>query len=138
MAEHRHLACDYTANWLTIKASNATIFEKRSTENSSPTLSRRGVRRRMWILSDVRHSVPQELISSKSLKVRKNAVATNTTVPQQFFKKFECAEPVYVKYCHDEVKAFEDCLRIRAQSKREVTMEEAEAVDKNERIKADR
>ena len=43
-----------------------------------------------------------------------------------------------MKYCHDEVKAFEDCLRIRAQSKREVTMEEAEAVDKNERIKADR
>ncbi|EFO99083.1 hypothetical protein GCK72_007996 [Caenorhabditis remanei] len=117
LAEHPHLACDYTANWLTIEALNAAIFEQ---EEKMKTMAEQCI-------------IIQYLLElSKSL----NAVATNITVQKQFFKKFECAEPVYMKHYHDEVKAFEDRLKIRAQTKREAAMEEAEAVEKEERIKA--
>ncbi|CCD63937.1 putative Hsp90 co-chaperone cdc37 [Caenorhabditis elegans] len=117
LAEHPHMASEYTANWLTIEALNAAIDFN---EEKMKTMAEQCI-------------IIQYLLElSKSL----NAVATNTTVQKQFFKKFEAAEPVYMKHYQDEVKAFEDRLRTRAQTKRDAAMEEAEAEEKAERMKS--
>uniref|UniRef100_A0A1I7TG90 Hsp90 chaperone protein kinase-targeting subunit n=1 Tax=Caenorhabditis tropicalis TaxID=1561998 RepID=A0A1I7TG90_9PELO len=117
LLEHPHMASEYTANWLTIEALNAAIFENEE---------------KMKILAQQCIIIQYLLELSKSL----NAVATNAIVQKQFFKKFESAEPVYMQHYHDEVKAFEDRLRIRAETKRQAAMEEAEAEEKEQRIKA--
>lgn len=117
LIEHPHLASEYTANWLTIEALNAAIEENES---------------RMKACAEQCIIIQYLLELSKSL----NAVATNCTVQKQFFKKFDSAEPVYMKHYHDEVKAFEERLRTRAETKRQAALEECEAEEKEERIKA--
>uniref|UniRef100_H2WK02 Hsp90 chaperone protein kinase-targeting subunit n=1 Tax=Caenorhabditis japonica TaxID=281687 RepID=H2WK02_CAEJA len=117
LAEHPHMASEYTANWLTIEALNAAI---EMNEEKMSTMAEQCI-------------IIQYLIElAKSL----NAVATNVTVQRQFFKKFQNAEPVYLGQYHEEVKAFENRLRTRAETKRAAAMQEAEADEKEERIKA--
>ncbi|PIC49670.1 hypothetical protein B9Z55_008202 [Caenorhabditis nigoni] len=117
LAEHPHMASDYSANWLTIEALNAAIVED---EPKMKTMAEQCI-------------IIQYLIElSKSL----NAVPTNTSIQKQFFKKFEAADPSYMKHYHDEVKAFEDRLRTRAQTKREAAMEEVENEERAKRIEA--
>lgn len=117
LAEHPHMASEYTANWLTIEALNAAIEENEES---------------MSIMAEQCIIIQYLLELSKSL----NATATNITVQKQFFKKFALAEPVYLGQYHEEVKAFENRLRTRAQTKKEAAIAEAEAEEKEARIKA--
>ncbi|CAL2035021.1 unnamed protein product [Caenorhabditis brenneri] len=117
LIEHPHLASEYTANWLTIEALNAAIEENED---------------RMKIAAEQCIIIQYLLELSKSL----NADPSNCTIQKQFFKKFDAAEPVYMQHFHDELKAFENRLRTRAETKRRAAMEEVEAEEKEKRIKA--
>ncbi|CAI2347199.1 unnamed protein product [Caenorhabditis sp. 36 PRJEB53466] len=117
LAENPHMACEYTANWLTIEALNAAIEEDEQ---------------KMKVMAEQCIIIQYLIELSKSL----NATATNATIQRQFFKKFQAAEPVYLGQYHEEVKAFENRLRTRAQTKRELAMADAEADEREQRIKA--
>lgn len=115
--EHPRLASEYSANYLTIECLNLAIDEK---DEDMCTMARQCI-------------VMQYLLElAKSL----NAIATNTNVIKNFFKKFQIADPSYLKMYEEEVTAFQDRLRRRAKEKRETAVAEYEAEEKAKRIAA--
>uniref|UniRef100_A0A914ZYM4 Hsp90 chaperone protein kinase-targeting subunit n=1 Tax=Parascaris univalens TaxID=6257 RepID=A0A914ZYM4_PARUN len=69
---------------------------------------------------------------SKTLR----ALATNTNVIRNFFRKFRCADPSYMVMFREEVEAFKDRLRKRGKDKRDAAVAEQEADEKAKRIAA--
>ncbi|VDN18657.1 unnamed protein product [Gongylonema pulchrum] len=65
-----------------------------------------------------------------------HALATNTNVIKNFFKKFRAADPSYLKVFRQEVDAFCDRLRKRGKDKRDAAIAEYEAEEKAKRIAA--
>jgi cell division cycle protein 37 len=113
--ENPRLASEYAANWLTIECLNLAIDGK--TEDMC-NMARQCI-------------VLQYLLElSKSL----NADATNTNVIKNFFKKFQAADPSYMKMYEDEVVQFQERLRRRAKEKRDQAIAEYESEEKAKRI----
>ncbi|CAI5442278.1 unnamed protein product [Caenorhabditis angaria] len=115
LAEHPHLACEYSANYLTIECLNLAI-DRREEE--------------MCLLSE------QCIVMQYLLELSKNLRAdpTNTNMQKSFFKKFAAADPSYMKTFQEEVTAFQDRLRTRANEKREAAAAEYEAEERQKRI----
>ncbi|PAV60763.1 hypothetical protein WR25_25428 [Diploscapter pachys] len=115
LLEHPHLCSEYTANYLTIEALNLAIDNKDD---------------EMCCMAEQCVIVQYLLELAKSL----SAVATNTNVIKNFFKKFAAADPSYMKMFKDEVASFQDRLRRRAKEKRDAAIAEYEAEEKEKRI----
>ncbi|CAB3404827.1 unnamed protein product [Caenorhabditis bovis] len=115
LLEHPHLACEFAANYLTIECLNLAI-DKKDEE--------------MGIMAQQCIILQYILELSKNLK----AVSTNTNLLRSFFKKFAAADPMYMKTFQEEVAAFQERLRIRAQEKREAAAAEYEAEERAKRI----
>ncbi|KAI1727800.1 cdc37 hsp90 binding domain-containing protein [Ditylenchus destructor] len=115
LLEHPHISSEYATNYLTIEALNLAIEEKHAKMNK---------------MAENCITLQYLLELAKSL----NAVATNTNVIKNFFKKIRQADVSYMKMYHDEVDAFKERLRKRAQEKREAAMTEAEAEAKAKRV----
>ncbi|KHN88711.1 putative Hsp90 co-chaperone cdc37 [Toxocara canis] len=117
LLEHPHIASEFAANFLTIEALNMAIEMK---EDEMSNYAEQCI-------------IVQYLLElSKSL----HALATNTNVIKNFFKKFRSADPEYLKSYRAEVEAFKDRLRKRAKDKRDAAIEEYEAEEKAKRIAA--
>lgn len=117
LLEHPHLASDFTASWLTIQALNfAMEFEDQ----------------KMCIMAEQCIIIQYLLELSKTL----HALATNTNVIKNFFKKFRAADPSYSQMFRQEVEAFCDRLRKRGKDKRDAAIAEYEAEEKAKRIAA--
>ncbi|VDK64293.1 unnamed protein product [Onchocerca ochengi] len=117
LLEHPHLASEFTASWLTIQAlSLAMEFEDK----------------KMCIMAEQCIIIQYLLELSKTL----HALATNTNVIKNFFKKFRAADPSYAKMFRQEVDAFCDRLRKRGKDKRDAAIAEYEAEEKAKRIAA--
>ncbi|MCP9262325.1 Hsp90 co-chaperone Cdc37 [Dirofilaria immitis] len=115
LLEHPHLASDFTASWLTIQALNSAMeFEDK----------------KMCIMAEQCIIIQYLLELSKTL----HALATNTNVIKNFFKKFRAADPSYAKMFRQEVDAFCDRLRKRGKDKRDAAIAEYEAEEKAKRI----
>jgi len=115
LLEQPHLASEYASNWLTIEALNMGIEEKYD---------------EMDVLAENCITVQYLLELSKSL----HALATNTNVIANFFKKIRLADPSYMKMYFDEVDAFKGRLRKRAKDKRDAAINEYEAEERAKRI----
>uniref|UniRef100_A0A915AJ20 Hsp90 chaperone protein kinase-targeting subunit n=3 Tax=Parascaris univalens TaxID=6257 RepID=A0A915AJ20_PARUN len=117
LLEHPHLASEFAANFLTVEALNLAI-EMKDDEMSS--------------------YAEQCIIIQYLLELSKNlhALATNTDVIKNFFRKFRSADPSYMKLYQSEVEAFKDRLRKRGKDKRDAAIEEYEAEEKAKRIAA--
>lgn len=63
-----------------------------------------------------------------------HAIATNTTVIRNFFKKIRQADPGYMKMYRSEVDAFRERLCKRAREKRQAAVDDMEALAKQKRI----
>ncbi|VDN05383.1 unnamed protein product [Thelazia callipaeda] len=117
LLEYPHLASDFTASWLTIQALNLAMeFEDKV----------------MRVMAEQCILIQYLLELSKSL----HALATNTNVIKNFFKKFRAADPTYAKMFHQEVDSFCDRLRKRGRDKRDAAIAEYEAEEKAKRIAA--
>uniref|UniRef100_A0A0R3RQX0 Hsp90 chaperone protein kinase-targeting subunit n=1 Tax=Elaeophora elaphi TaxID=1147741 RepID=A0A0R3RQX0_9BILA len=117
LLEHPHLASDFTASWLTIQALNLAMeFEDK----------------KMCVMAEQCIVIQYLLELSKNL----HALATNTNVIKNFFKKFRAADPSYTKMFRQEVDAFCDRLRKRGKDKRDAAIAEYEAEEKAKRIAA--
>lgn len=117
MLEHPQLASEYATNWMTIEALNYAIEED---EEKMDRLAHNCI-------------VIQYLLElAKSL----NALATNTNVIKNFFKKITAAEHMYMKMYQEEVESFKERLRKRAKDKREAAIDELEVQEKAKRIAA--
>jgi cell division cycle protein 37 len=117
LLDHPHLASDYASSYITIEALNLAIEEKYD---------------EMEKYASNCITLQYLLELAKSL----NALATNTNVIKNFFKKIAAADAAYMKMYHDEVAAFRDRLRKRAKDKREAALDEYEAEEKQKRIAA--
>ncbi|CAJ0573490.1 unnamed protein product, partial [Mesorhabditis spiculigera] len=113
--ENPRLSSEYAANWLTIECLNLAI-DNRDGEMSN-------MARQCIILQYL-------LELAKSL----NAEPTNTNIIKNFFKKFQSADPTYMKMYEDEVTQFQDRLRRRAKDKRDQAIAEYESDEKAKRI----
>jgi len=117
LLDNPHIASDFTASWLTIEALNHAIDEEESI---------------MAVMAEQCIIIQYLLELSKTL----NAIATNTNMIKNFFKKFRAADPTYMKAFHEEVEGFKDRLRKRAKDKRDTAIAEYEAAEKQKRIAA--
>ncbi|KAH7706973.1 Hsp90 co-chaperone Cdc37 [Aphelenchoides avenae] len=115
LLEHPHLASDYAASYITIEALNLAIEYK---EDEMAKYAANCI------------TLQYLLELAKTL----NALATNTNVIKNFFKKIKAADAAYMKMYYDEVEAFKDRLRKRAQTKREEALQEYEADEKAKRV----
>uniref|UniRef100_A0A914HV96 Hsp90 chaperone protein kinase-targeting subunit n=1 Tax=Globodera rostochiensis TaxID=31243 RepID=A0A914HV96_GLORO len=115
LLEHPHLASEYATNFLTIEALNHAIDEEEI---------------KMSRVAENCIMIQYELELAKSL----NALATNTNMIRNFFKKFRAADEMYMKLFSDEVDAFKDRLRKRARDKREAMINEVQAEEKEKRV----
>lgn len=115
LLEHPHISSDYATNFLTIEALNLAIGRKYTT---------------MDRVAENCITLQYLLELAKTL----NALSTNVNVIKNFFKKIRQADPSYMKMYHDEVEAFRDRLRKRAQEKREAAVDELDAEAKAKRI----
>lgn len=117
LLEHPHLASDFSASFLTIEALNLAVQLKDE---------------EMGIVAEQCIIIQYLLELSSTL----HALATNTNVIRNFFKKFRCADPSYMVMFREEVEAFKDRLRKRGKDKRDAAVAEQEADEKAKRIAA--
>ncbi|VDO14779.1 unnamed protein product, partial [Brugia timori] len=117
LLEYPHLASDFTASWLTIQALNLAMEFKD---------------KEMCVMAEQCIIIQYLLELSKTL----HALATNTNVIKNFFKKFRAADPSYAKMFRQEVDAFCDRLRKRGKDKRDAAIAEYETEEKAKRIAA--
>ncbi|KAL3077252.1 hypothetical protein niasHS_013241 [Heterodera schachtii] len=115
LLEHPQLASEYATNFLTVEALNYAIDANEIN---------------MGRIAENCIMIQYELELAKSL----HAMATNTNVIKNFFKKIRIAEQSYMKMFTDEVEAFKDRLRKRARDKREAMLSETEAEEKKKRV----
>lgn len=117
LVEHPHLASDFTASFLTIEALNLAMEFKDE---------------EMCVMAEQCIIIQYLLELSKTL----HALATNTNVIKNFFKKFRNADPSYIAMFRKEVDDFRDRLRKRGKDKRDAAIAEYEAEEKAKRIAA--
>ncbi|KAK0409523.1 hypothetical protein QR680_004595 [Steinernema hermaphroditum] len=115
LIEHPFLCSEFAASFLTIECLNLAIEEK---DEEAGNMAEQCI-------------IIQYLLEmARSL----NALATNTTVINTFFKKIGLADPSYMKMFHDEVAAFKDRIMKRAVQKRQEYYSQQEEKDRQERI----
>uniref|UniRef100_A0A915DRN1 Hsp90 chaperone protein kinase-targeting subunit n=1 Tax=Ditylenchus dipsaci TaxID=166011 RepID=A0A915DRN1_9BILA len=118
LLDHPHLSSESTTNFLTIEALNLAIEKKCNLVFQMDRVAENCI------------TLQYLLELAKSL----NAVATNTNIIKNFFKKISMADPSYMKMYKEEVDAFKGRLRKRAQDKRDAAVNELEATAKAKRI----
>ncbi|KHN84493.1 putative Hsp90 co-chaperone cdc37 [Toxocara canis] len=117
LLEHPHLVSDFSATFLTIEALNFAMQLKDD---------------EMGIMAEQCILIQYMLQLSNTL----HALATNTSVIKNFFKKFRSADPTYMALFHEEVESFKNRLRKRGKEKRDAAISEEEADSKAKRIAA--
>uniref|UniRef100_A0A914UT87 Hsp90 chaperone protein kinase-targeting subunit n=1 Tax=Plectus sambesii TaxID=2011161 RepID=A0A914UT87_9BILA len=117
LLDNPHLACDFTANYLTLECLNLGMEFK---DEEMCTMAEQCI-------------IVQYLIElAKTL----NMPPTNTSVIHNFFRKFKAADPSYLKMFRSEVEAFQDRIRKRAKDKRDAAIAEMEKEEREKRIAA--
>lgn len=109
LLERTHLACEETANYLVIKCINLAMEEK------------------FGAMDQVAH---QTIAMQYLLELSKQLDVDPRACISSFFSKIQKADPEYMKAFEDELSAFKDRIRRRAQEKIEEQMEELRKEDR--------